>query len=101
MNDISITFEALGAFLRESAVLVAVFGPLETILRGERLAMAWVVENGRAVERQVRLGTGRVSDPSGEWVEVVDGLRPGDDLIDADPATLEPGRAVRSIGESR
>ena len=34
------------------------------------------------------------------WVEVASGLRLGDRLIDADPATLSEGDSVRVVGES-
>jgi hypothetical protein len=80
----------------------AVFVP-ERLLRerhGEH-AVAWVVEDGRAARRDLRLGAGRFADASGEWLEVLDGLRPGDDVIDADPSALEPGRPVRPIGGGR
>src|SRR5204863_1287055 len=83
-----------------AAASSAVFVP-ERLVRGRTgdRGTAWVVESGRAAQREIRLGGGRFADASGEWLEVVDGLRPGDEVIDADPATLEAGRAVRPAGD--
>jgi HlyD family secretion protein len=69
-----------------------VFAP-EALLRrdADGRAAAWVVEDGRARRRGVALGGGRAEG----WVEVTDGLRPGDAVLDA-PADLEEGDRVRA-----
>jgi RND family efflux transporter MFP subunit len=91
-----VEFEAVSAQGAPATQVRSVFAPqrLLVAMSGDGRAVTWVVEDGRAVRRDVRLGGAR----DGEWVEVTEGLRPGDDLIDADPAELREGRAVRVTG---
>lgn len=62
-----------------------------------RNARAWIVDRVRNVAtlRNITLGFGS----SEGWVEVVDGLRPGDRVIVGNPAGLAEGTRVRIGGE--
>jgi multidrug resistance efflux pump len=60
---------------------------------GTDAARAWVLEEGRAVRRDVALGGGRRDG----WVEVLDGLRPGDRVLHGVPADLESGDRVSIV----
>lgn len=60
---------------------------------GEGRARAWVEEGGRAARRDVTLGGGRRDG----WVEVTEGLRAGERVLDGVPADLEPGDRVRIV----
>lgn len=74
-----------------------VFAP-RRLLRGEGDgARVWVVDQGRsaAVERAVKVGSGR----SEGWVEVVEGLQPGDRLIATETGGLREGSRVQVTGE--
>ncbi|MCG3135627.1 MAG: hypothetical protein HMLKMBBP_03348 [Planctomycetes bacterium] len=75
---------------------VRMFVP-ERLLAGG--ANVWVVDtkDGTAALRPVTLG-GTKQDG---WVEVTGGVTVGDELIDADPATLRQGLRVKVAGESR
>jgi hypothetical protein len=60
MNDESefeITLQSLGDFCCEAAVLVAVFGPLERLLRREILTIAWTAETGASAMILLSAGT--------------------------------------------
>lgn len=61
-------------------------------------AVAWVATPPpeRAERRLVTLGPAR----EGTWVEVSEGLRPGDRLIAEPRAGLSPGQRVRVVGEA-
>jgi RND family efflux transporter MFP subunit len=61
-------------------------------------AQVWIVDKGRAValRRDVTVGG-----ESGDAIEITSGLSPGDALIDAPPAGLADGDAVRVTGEAR
>jgi len=72
----------------------SVWIPERLVRRDGDRAFAWIVADGRATRRDVRLGPGH----EGERVEVLEGLMPGDDVIDADPSLLSEGRSVR-VGE--
>lgn len=59
-------------------------------------AFVWLAA-GEVVERRVvTLGTAR----RGEWIEVTDGLRPGDRIIVSPAEGLRSGERIRIIGES-
>ncbi len=59
---------------------------------GDGKARAWAIEGGRAVRRSLVLGGGRREG----WVEVREGLLPGDRVIDGAPAGLAEGARVRA-----
>jgi hypothetical protein len=61
-------------------------------------AHAWIVDQGRglAIERTVTLGKVRMNG----WVEVTQGLQPGDLLIAGDRSGLRGGQKVRITGEA-
>lgn len=81
-----------------------IMAPTALLMRegGEATARAWVVDQSRsrAQPRDVRLGalTERATD-GGDWIEVVEGLRPGDRLIAGDISRLRDGLKVRVSGE--
>lgn len=80
-----------------------VMAPSAVLMKGEGgAARAWVVDQARSEARlrEVRLGS-RVDQVDGEWVEVTEGLRPGDRLIAGDTSGLRDGVRVRIDGEMR
>lgn len=79
----------------------SVFAPERLVVRDGARSHVWLYADGRATRRDVTLGGGRVTDETGTWVEIAEGLRPGDDLIDAAGATLDEGRAVRDARAPR
>jgi HlyD family secretion protein len=58
---------------------------------------AWVVDKGRgtALQRPVTLGSARIDG----WIEITEGLQPGDALIVGDRSGLRDGDAVRFVEE--
>ncbi len=60
-------------------------------------ATAWIVDKGghTAWRKNVSVGSGRL----GEWVEITEGLQPGDALIAGDTSRLHDGERVRIAGE--
>jgi len=77
-----------------------VFAPEKLLSRTDKgRAKAWVVDpaRGMAVRREVTTGPGKMNG----WVEIVDGLAPGDRLIADAPATLEDGDRIAIGGEVR
>lgn len=75
---------------RDTASLPRILSvPARSLVRRGALAGVYVVREGRAYLRWLRLGA-----TDGERVEVLSGLGP-DDLIAADPAGLADGRAVQ------
>lgn len=72
----------------------------ENALRGAgRDSKAWVLtdfdgDRAIAVSRSIRLGTAKVDG----WVNVLDGLHPGDLVITNPPSDLADGRRVRVLG---
>jgi multidrug efflux pump subunit AcrA (membrane-fusion protein) len=76
-----------------------IFAPEALLHRGaDGPTTAWLVDSGRnaAELRSVVVGSARL----GDWVEVREGLRPGDRLIAGDVARLRPGQRIRVIGEA-
>lgn len=64
-------------------------------------ATVWVVEPGnRAAIRSVELPPGE-RDRTGDMVEVLTGLNPGDKLIASGTDGLTPGRRVRITGDEQ
>ena len=79
------------------------FVPADLLLmqegRNAERGSVWLADarSRRAVRAAVRLGPTRV----GGWVQVIDGLRPGDRLVAEDPAAVREGQRIRVIGEKR
>ncbi len=72
--------------------------PAGLVSGGPETGVVFVVDAaaGAARRREVSLGGRR-----GGWVQVREGLRPGDRLVAADPSGLTDGERVRVRGESR
>ncbi len=66
--------------------------------RGEGQAHVWLADPARnvATRRLVTIGAGRID----QWVEVTQGLMPGDRLIADAPAALRDGQRIRILGEA-
>lgn len=64
--------------------------PDAAVQRGKRAAVVFVLEDGRARKRQVRVGV--IADG---WVEILEGVTAGEQAIVAPPGKLSDGRAVR------
>ena len=64
---------------------------------GSSKARVWIVDKGRhcAASRQVTVGTARMEG----WIEMLDGVQPGDALIAGDTARLQEGTRVRVVEE--
>jgi HlyD family secretion protein len=64
---------------------------------GER-GTAWIVDKGRGVatRREVTLGSARIDG----WIEVTQGLQPGDAVIAGDTSALKEGQSVRIVEET-
>jgi RND family efflux transporter MFP subunit len=75
-----------------------VFAP-QRLIKSEHAGhtVAWVVDQGRgvAVMKTVTLGSGKTDG----WVEVAEGLQPGDRLISGDTSGLSDGQRVKVTGE--
>lgn len=67
------------------------------VITGGAASALVVGVDGRIEPRAVTLGTGRRPG----WIEVVDGLRPGEPVVVGDRAGLAPGQRVRAQREER
>ncbi|MDA3962615.1 MAG: efflux RND transporter periplasmic adaptor subunit [Planctomycetota bacterium] len=65
--------------------------PGSAIIKQGQLRLVAVVQDGRVQLRLVRVGR-----PFGERIEVVAGIAPGEQILDAPPANLRDGQAVTS-----
>ncbi len=87
----------------EDALRQHVFAPTNLLIKtGENAAQTLVVgklvhDRGRVEQRSLILGQTQIDG----WHEVLDGLRPGDLLLDNPPAGIEAGDNVRVLGESK
>lgn len=69
--------------------------PRAALLDGDGPPRVFVVEDGKAVEREVKLGLG-----NGAWVEVVAGVAEGEEVVVVGQGALRPGSAVRVVRPS-
>ena len=77
---------------RENAVLV----PKRAIIQSEGGAHVFVVEDGRAVRREVTVGV-EMESPEGALIELLDGLEPGARVVVAGHGALTPGDLVEIL----
>ena len=77
---------------RENAVLA----PKRAVIRSETGAHVFVVEEGRAVHRDVTVGV-EMEGSGGALVEIADGLRPGARIVVAGHGALDPGTSVEIV----
>lgn len=77
---------------RENAVLA----PKRAVLRSETGAHVFVVEDGRAVRREVTVGA-EMPGPEGALLELSAGLAPGAQVVVAGHGALAPGAAVEVL----
>ena len=75
---------------RSSVPLVA----RQSIVYQEELATVFVVRDGKAVQVEVKTGT-----RAGEWVELLEGPAPGEDVVVVGQGGLPDGALVESKGE--
>lgn len=89
---------ATGMLMAPAALLLA---GADGIVAGAA-ARAWVVDQAtsEATQREVRIGSHAERTREGaEWVQIIDGLNPGDRLIAGDTSRLRDGVKVRVVGE--
>ncbi len=66
--------------------------PRTALLDGDGPPKVFVVSNGKAAERAVRLGLS-----SGAMIEVIDGLKDGEQVVVVGQGAVKPGAAVRVV----
>jgi membrane fusion protein (multidrug efflux system) len=66
--------------------------PRTALLDGDGPPKVYVVQDGKAAERSVKLGLS-----NGAWVEVVEGLKDGEQVVVVGQAAVKPGAAVRIV----
>jgi membrane fusion protein (multidrug efflux system) len=69
--------------------------PRTALLDGDGPPKVFVVSNGKAAERAVRLGLS-----SGAMIEVLDGLKDGEQVVVVGQGAVKPGAAVRVVNSS-
>jgi len=77
---------------RENAVLA----PKRAVIQSESGAHVFVVEEGRAVRREVTVGV-EMESPEGALIELADGLEPGARIVVAGHGALDPGTSVEIL----
>ncbi len=85
---------------RSSATVERVLAPKQLVhQRDKGEAHVWLADqsSGRAVSKAVVTGRGRVDG----WIEIEQGLQPGDRLIADPPSDLQDGDRIRIVGEAR
>jgi len=71
----------------------AVMVPAQGVVRRPAGTVAYVIADGKATQRVLRIG-----ERSGEWIEVLEGLRAGEQVATEGAAYLSDGAAVRLAG---
>jgi membrane fusion protein (multidrug efflux system) len=69
--------------------------PRTALLDGDGPPKVFVVQNGKAAERAVKLGLS-----NGAWIEVTDGLNDGEQVVVVGQGAVKPGTAVRVVNSS-
>jgi membrane fusion protein (multidrug efflux system) len=69
--------------------------PRTALLDSEGPPRVFVVEDGKASERAVKLGLS-----NGAWIEVTDGLKDGEQVVVVGQGAVKPGAAVRVVNSS-
>ena len=77
---------------RENAVLA----PKRALIQGDTGTHVFVVEGGKAVRREVRVGV-EMDSPEGALIELAEGLEPGARIVVAGHGALNPGTAVEVL----
>lgn len=82
-------------YRRASVLGQPILAPVEAVRKDDAgRQIAWIVgPDGVATSRPVQIG-----DVSGGWIEIVDGLQPGDRFAVAGVALLRDGMTVRDLG---
>jgi RND family efflux transporter MFP subunit len=66
--------------------------PRTALLDGDGPPKVFVVKNGKAAERAVKLGLS-----NGAWIEITDGLKDGEQVVVVGQGAVKPGAAVRIV----
>jgi len=69
--------------------------PRTALLDGDGPPKVFVVKDGKALERTVKLGLS-----NGAWIEVTDGLKDGEQVVVVGQGAVKPGAAVRVVNSS-
>jgi membrane fusion protein, multidrug efflux system len=69
--------------------------PRTALLDGDGPPKVFVVKDGKATERAVKLGLS-----NGAWIEVTDGLKDGEQVVVVGQGAVKPGAAVRVVNSS-
>jgi hypothetical protein len=67
--------------------------PAQGVVRRPAGTVAYVIADGKASQRVLQIG-----ERSGEWIEVLEGLRAGEQVATEGAAYLSDGAAVRLAG---
>jgi membrane fusion protein (multidrug efflux system) len=69
--------------------------PRTALLDSEGPPKVFVVKDGKAAERAVKLGLS-----NGAWIEVTEGLKDGEQVVVVGQGAVKPGAAVRVVNSS-
>jgi membrane fusion protein (multidrug efflux system) len=69
--------------------------PRTALLDGDGPPKVFVIKDGKAVERAVKLGLS-----NGAWIEVTEGLKDGEQVVVVGQGAVKPGAAVRVVNSS-
>ena len=69
--------------------------PRTALLDGDGPPKVFVIKDGKAVERSVKLGLS-----NGAWIEVTEGLKDGEQVVVVGQGAVKPGAAVRVVNSS-
>ena len=69
--------------------------PRTALLDGDGPPKVFVVKDGKALERAVKLGLS-----NGAWIEVTDGLKDGEQVVVVGQGAVKPGAAARVVNSS-
>ena len=69
--------------------------PRTALLDGDGPPKVFVVKDGKALERAVKLGLS-----NGAWIEVTEGLKDGEQVVVVGQGAVKPGAAVRVVNSS-